>query len=179
MRRIRRFDRLVRVPVTVGVIALAAFSLPVAFGVGTAQAGTTTGAPVTISGVDNLANTVDTYAKGNLGKVVGIALGLAAAGLTVAGRTGAAALAAGGSLGGAFVPSMVGTAYDATAAAPIAVAPVLAQAAAPWWEPALGLLYPAMLVLKWGRDPVFLAALLVVVLGVRALRHTPAIGMTA
>jgi hypothetical protein len=176
MRRLRScLARLLLVPLTAGVLALAAGSLPLAFGVTMAHAGTTTGSAVSISGVDNLANTVDAYAKGNLGKVVGIALGLAAAGLTVAGRTGAAALAATGALGGAFVPSMVGTAYDATAAAPLIAGAGPASAVASWWTPALGLLYPALLALKWVRDPVFLAALLVMVLGTRALRHAPAV----
>ena len=158
----RSRHRLFMVPIIVGVIAIVAWSLPTAVGVRVAYAGTTTGSGVTISGVDALANTVDTYAKGNLGKLVGIGLGLGAIGLTVAGRTGGAALAATGALGGAFVPNMVGTAYDATAAATLDSASVMVSTAA-WWEPALGLLYPVMLSLKWIRDPVFLAALLLTI----------------
>jgi hypothetical protein len=160
------------IPVIVGLFACTAGGLPAAFGVSVADAGTTTGTGVTISGVDALANTVDTYAKGNLGKIVGIGLGLGAVGLTVAGRTGGAALAATGALGGAFVPNMVGTAYDATAAAPLDTMPLVISTATPWWEPALGLLYPVMLGVKWVRDPVFLAALLLAIGLARTITRT-------
>jgi hypothetical protein len=67
MRRLRaRLARLLLVPLTAGLLVVAAAGLPLAFGVTMAHAGTTTGSAVSISGVDNLANTVDAYAKGNV-----------------------------------------------------------------------------------------------------------------
>jgi hypothetical protein len=121
--------------------------------IGTAHAGTTTGTAVTVSGLDNLANTVDTYSKGNFGKMLGIGLGIGGMLLIGGGRLGIGGLASLAGLGAAFVPNIIGTAFDATSAAPlVSLAPGRLLTA--WWAPALGLLYPAMLALKWLLDPV-------------------------
>ena len=137
--------------VLVGV-ALALGSVPLA------RAGTITGTAVDISGVNDLTATADSYAKGNLGKLLGI--GLATAGLlTIAGShlgTGGLITAAG--VGLAFVPHMIGTAFDATSAAPLAgaAAPTLLTA---WWAPLTAALYPVFLAGRVVLDPVWLVAL--------------------
>jgi hypothetical protein len=69
------------------------------------------------------------------------------------GRLGIGGLAALAGVGAAFVPNVVGTAFDATAAAPLTSLASEGLLMA-WWAPALGLLYPAMLVLKGAMDPV-------------------------
>jgi hypothetical protein len=135
------------------VLALTVMHGPAAWRVGTAHAGTTTGAGVTVSGLDNLANTVDTYSKGNVGKMLGIGLGLGGMLLMGGGRLGIGGLAAVAGLGAAFVPNVIGTAFDATAAAPL-TGLATGGALTAWWAPALGLLYPAMLALKWVLDPI-------------------------
>ena len=127
-------------------------------GVPRAHAGTITGTAVDISGVNDLTATADSYAKGNLGKLLGI--GLATAGLlTIAGShlgTGGLITAAG--VGLAFVPHMIGTAFDATSAAPLAgaAAPTLLTA---WWAPLTAALYPVFLAGRVVLDPVWLLAL--------------------
>jgi hypothetical protein len=121
--------------------------------IGTAHAGTTSGSGVTVSGLDALANTVDTYSKGNMGKMLGIGLGLGGMLLMGGGRLGIGGLAAMAGVGAAFVPNVIGTAFDATAAAPLlGLSPGSLLTA--WWAPMLGLLYPAMLVLRGVLDPV-------------------------
>lgn len=161
------------------VWALCVGSLPAALGnVGVAQAGTTTGAAVTLSGVDNLANTVDTYAKGNMGKVLGIFMGLGGLGLSLSGRPGTGLGVGLTGVGMAFVPNIIGTSFDATGAAPLLAGAMPASGPAPWWEPGLGLLYPAMLGLKWLQDPVVLVMLLLAVLLPRLGDYRPAPGHT-
>lgn len=147
------FSRVLWLLAVGSVLALTVGCGPAAWLVGTAHAGTTSGAGVTVSGLDNLANTVDTYSKGNVGKMLGIGLGIGGMLLMGGGRLGLGGMAATAGVGAAFVPNIMGTAFDATAAAPLV-------GAAPdgllltWWAPALGLLYPAMLTLKWLLDPV-------------------------
>jgi hypothetical protein len=134
-------------------LALTVTTGPAVWVIGTAHAGTTSGTAVTVSGLDALANTVDTYSKGNVGKMLGIGLGIGGMLLMGGGRLGIGGLAALSGVGAAFVPNVVGTAFDATAAAPLggmAAGSLLTT----WWAPVLGLLYPAMLVLKGALDPV-------------------------
>jgi hypothetical protein len=123
-----------------------------------ARAGTITGTAVDISGVNDLTATVDSYAKGNLGKLLGI--GLATAGLlAMAGsHLGAGGLIAAAGVGLAFVPNMIGTAFDATSAAPLVgvAAPTLLTG---WWAPATVVLYPVFLAGRVALDPVWLLAL--------------------
>jgi hypothetical protein len=69
------------------------------------------------------------------------------------GRLGIGGMAALAGVGAAFVPNIVGTAFDATAAAPlVGLAPGGVLLA--WWAPAMGLLYPVMLLIKSAIDPV-------------------------
>jgi hypothetical protein len=134
-------------------LALTVTAGPAVWVIGTAHAGTTSGTAVTVSGLDALANTVDTYSKGNVGKMLGIGLGIGGMLLMGGGRLGIGGLAALAGVGAAFVPNVVGTAFDATAAAPLTGLASEGLLTA-WWAPALGLLYPAMLVLKGAMDPV-------------------------
>jgi hypothetical protein len=144
------------------LVALAAIGPPLALGVNVTWAGTTTGTSVTVSGLDNLAKTVDTYSKGNGGKILGIGLGIAGMGIIAAGRLGLGAMAALAGIGAAFVPSIIGTAFDATSAAPLGLSPTEVVHPTAWWSPALGVLYPALLALRCAIDPVVLAGLALV-----------------
>jgi hypothetical protein len=53
---------------------------------------------------------------------------------------------------------MIGTAFDATQAAPLGASLPLASGPTAWWAPALGLLYPVLLLLRLTLDPVVVAA---------------------
>ena len=142
-------------------------------GVPHAHAGTITGTAVDISGVNDLAATAETYSKGNLGKLLGI--GLATAGLlAMAGsHLGTGGLIAAAGVGLAFVPNLIGTAFDATSAAPLtgAAAPALLTA---WWAPATAALYPVFLAGRVVQDPIWMVALAAAWL--RKRRHTRAAG---
>jgi hypothetical protein len=141
-----------------GVLLLAAVTLILGRGVPLAQAGTITGTAVDISGVNNLAATVDRYSKGNLGKMLGVGLGLAGMLILAGGRMGIGALAAAAGVGMAFVPNMIGTAFDATSAAPLGGIPP-AGLLTTWWAPATVALYPLLIVWRLVQDPICLAAL--------------------
>lgn len=141
-----------------GLLVVVAMGSPLALGGHLAWAGTVTGTAVTVSGLDNLTKTVDTYSKGNVGKAMGIGLGLAGMGIIAAGRLGLGAMAALAGVGAAFVPNMIGTAFDATQAAPLAASLPVVSGLTAWWAPALGLLYPVLLVLRLALDPVVVAA---------------------
>jgi hypothetical protein len=140
------------------VLCLAVLMLACGRGVLLVQAGTITGTAVDISGVNNLAATVDSYSKGNLGKMLGVGLGLAGMLILAGGRMGIGALAAAAGVGMAFVPNMIGTAFDATSAAPLvgATGPGLLTA---WWAPATVVLYPVLLAWRVVHDPICLVVL--------------------
>ena len=130
------------------------------------EAGTMTGTAVDIGGVNNFAKTVETYAKGNVGKMVGVVMGMGGLGMALTGRMGAGIGVLGSGLGVAFVPNMMGTVFDATTAAPLvpvaattqpvtvlgAVLNALGQSVA--GQALLAVLYPVAVALKWVRDPV-------------------------
>ena len=132
-----------------------------------ADAGTISGGTaITLSGLDSFANTVQTYAKGNLGKMVGIIIAMAG----VAGMAfrqvamGLCAFASGIAI--AFVPNIIGTAFDTTAAAPLTgAAPFVPLAAGSGFfnlmaQVGFVLLWPVVvLAVKYGRDPVVWVAL--------------------
>jgi len=160
-------------PVVGMLVALVALGTPLVLGGGQAWAGTVTGTAVTVSGLDNLAKTVDTYSKGNLGKAMGIGLGLAGMGIIAAGRLGLGAMAALAGVGAAFVPNMIGTAFDATQAAPLVAPTPLVAGPAVWWTPALGLLYLGLLALRLAMDPVVVAAVALSQLVVRRRQQIP------
>ena len=144
------------------------------------EAGTMTGTAVDIGGLNNFAATVENYAKGNVGKMVGVVMGVGGLGMAMTGRMGAGIGVLGSGLGIAFVPNMMGTVFDATDAAPLIPAAVVVQpvtvlstALATLGQSVAGqallaALYPVAVFLKWLRDPVVWGAA-AVVLASRAL----------
>jgi hypothetical protein len=147
-----------RMRVGVGTILLLTTGVLAPGGLPLAGAGTITGTAVDISGVNNLAATVDSYSKGNLGKMFGVGLGLAGMLILAGGRMGIGALAAAAGVGMAFVPNMIGTAFDATSAAPLSGIPP-AELLRTWWAPATVALYPIIVAWRLVQDPICLAAL--------------------
>ena len=129
------------------------------------EAGTMTGTAVDIGGVNNFAKTVESYAKGNVGKMVGVVMGVGGLGMALTGRMGSGIGVLGSGLGVAFVPNMMGTVFDATTAAPLlsvgtaqpatvlcTVLNALAQSVA--GQALLAALFPVAILLKLVRDPV-------------------------
>jgi hypothetical protein len=147
-----------RTRVVVGTVLLLTTVVLAPGGVPRAGAGTITGTAVDISGVNNLAATVDSYSKGNLGKMLGVGLGLAGMLILAGGRMGIGALAAAAGVGMAFVPNMIGTAFDATSAAPLSGIPP-AGLLTPWWAPTTVALYPVLVVWRLVQDPIWLVAM--------------------
>lgn len=138
------------------------------------EAGTMTGTAVDIGGLNNFAKTVETYAKGNVGKMVGIVMGVGGLGMALTGRLGAGVGVLGSGLGIAFVPNMMSTVFDSTDAATLAPVATVAQPAtvlstflatlgqSPTGQAFLAVLYPAAVFLKWVRDPVMWGAATVI-----------------
>ena len=131
-----------------------------------AHAGTISGGTaVTLGGLDSFANTVQEYLKGNVGKMLAMVLAIAGISMVVMGRMGLGLSGLGSGIAIAFVPNIIGDAFDATAAAPLAgIAPL-----APWAagdgaldllaQAGLVLLWPLLPLLKYGPDPVVWLAL--------------------
>ncbi len=144
------------------------------------EAGTMTGTSVDIGGLNNLAKTVEDYAKGNVGKMVGVVMGVGGLGMALTGRPAAGIGVLGSGLGVAFVPNMMGTVFDSTTAAPLVAVPVATQSATVLstvlatlgqsvaGQALLASLYPVAVFLKWVRDPVVWSAA-ALVLSSRAL----------
>ena len=141
-----------------------------------AEAGTISGTGVTLGGLDNFAETVETYLKGNVGKMIGMLIAVAGIAMVVAQKMALGLSGLGAGIAIAFVPNIIGTAFDTTAAAPL----IGAGSFTPWAsgsgalerlaQVGLVLLWPVALVLKLGRDPVVWLAIGLVV----ALRPTTA-----
>ena len=139
-----------------------------------AEAGTISGTGVTLGGLDNFAETVETYLKGNVGKMIGMLIAVAGIAMVVAQKMALGLSGLGAGIAIAFVPNIIGTAFDTTAAAPL----IGATAFVPWAsgsglpdllaQAGFVLLWPVALALKYGRDPVVWLALALVV----ALRPT-------
>ena len=139
-----------------------------------AEAGTISGTGVTLGGLDNFAETVETYLKGNVGKMIGMLIAVAGIAMVVAQKMALGLSGLGAGIAIAFVPNIIGTAFDTTAAAPW----LGTTAFTPWAsgsgllerlaQVGLVLLWPVALALKFGRDPVVWLALALVV----ALRPT-------
>ena len=139
-----------------------------------AEAGTISGTGVTLGGLDNFAETVETYLKGNVGKMIGMLIAVAGIAMVVAQKMALGLSGLGAGIAIAFVPNIIGTAFDTTAAAPL----LGTTAFTPWAsgsgllerlaQVGLVLLWPVALALKFGRDPVVWLALGLVV----ALRPT-------
>ena len=136
-----------------------------------ADAGTMAGGTaIALGGLDSFAKTVDKYAKGNLGKMVGMIIAMAGiAGMAFQKMAmGLTALGAGIMI--AFVPNIIGTAFDTTAASPLSAG----TAFVPWAagggalngvaQIGLAALWPVAAAVKYLRDPVVWLALGVVLL---------------
>ena len=131
-----------------------------------ADAGTMAGGTaISLGGLDSFAKTVDKYAKGNLGKMVGMIIAMAGiAGMAFQKMAmGLTALGAGIMI--AFVPNIIGTAFDTTAASPLAAG----TAFVPWAagggvlnglaQIGLAALWPVAAAVKYVRDPIVWLAL--------------------
>ena len=132
------------------------------------HASTVQGSAVTISGLDDLAATADQQARRGAGKIIAMVLGMGGLATVLSGRIGLGLAGVGAGMGMGFVPSMMSSAFDAAPAATGAlVSPVTAGA---WWAPLTAGLYPGLVLLRLGQDPVVLAACLVALCGVRWTR---------
>ena len=94
-----------------------------------ADAGTMAGGTaIALGGLDSFAKTIDKYAKGNLGKMVGMIIAMAGIAGMAFQKIGMGLTALGAGIAIAFVPNIIGTAFDTTAASPMnAAAPFV-----PW-----------------------------------------------
>ena len=131
-----------------------------------ADAGTIMGGnAIALGGLDSFAKTVDKYAKGNLGKMVGMIIAMAGIAGMAFQKVGMGLTALGAGIAIAFVPNIIGTAFDTTMASPL-------TAAAPFvpWAAGSGVLntlaqigfvtlWPVAAVVKMLRDPVTWLAL--------------------
>ena len=138
---------------------------------GVADAGTISGGTaVTLGGLDSFANTVQEYLKGNVGKMLAMILAIAGIAMVVAGKMGLGISGMACGIAIAFVPNIIGDAFDATEAATLAGAvPVVPWAAGDGLlnvlaRTGLVLLWPLVPVLTYGRDPVLWLTVGIVVL---------------
>ncbi|MDE0207695.1 MAG: hypothetical protein OXP66_16900 [Candidatus Tectomicrobia bacterium] len=147
------------------------------------QAGTiTTGTAITLGGLDSFANTIQTYMKGNLGKMIGMIIAIAGIAGMAFQKMGMGLCALGAGIAIAFVPNIIGTAFDTTAAATLTpAAPLVPLLFAGGGllnllgQVFLVLLWPLMLALKFVRDPVVWVALGMVAL----MRPALALGLVS
>ena len=135
------------------------------------EAGTiTAGTAITLGGLDSFANTLQTYAKGNLGKMVGMIIAMAGIAGMAFQKIGMGLCALGAGIAIAFVPNIIGTAFDTTAAATLTpAAPFVPLFAGSGFfnvmvQAGMTALWPLMLVVKYVRDPVVWMALAMVAL---------------
>src|SRR5882672_25117 len=133
-----------------------------------AHASQVAGSAVTISGLDDLSATVDQQARKGAGKIIAMVLGMGGLATVLSGRIGLGLAGVGAGMGMGFVPNMMSSAFDA---APAATGVLVSQVAAgTWWSPLTAGLYPGLVLLRLGQDPVILAACLVAIGGVRWTR---------
>ena len=132
----------------------------------TVHAGTISGGTaVTLGGLDSFANTVQAYLKGNVGKMLAMVLAISGIAMVVMGRIGLGISGLGSGIAIAFVPNIIGQAFDATAADPLGgVAPFVPWAAGDGVLDLLArvglvLLWPLLPLFKYGQDPVVWLAL--------------------
>ena len=136
-----------------------------------ADAGTMAGGTaIALGGLDSFAKTVDKYAKGNLGKMVGMIIAMAGIAGMAFQKMAMGLTALGAGIAIAFVPNIIGTAFDTTAAAPQAAGTPFVPWAAGGGalntlaQVALAALWPVAAVVKYVRDPVVWLALVLVAL---------------
>ena len=129
------------------------------------EAGTIKDKGIKLDGIDALAGTVQTYAKGNVGKMLGMIIAIGGIVGMAMQRIGMGLCGLGAGIALAFVPNMIGKAFDTTTAAPlVGMAPFVPWASGPGAlnllaQMGLASLWPLMLVLKYVRDPVVWVAL--------------------
>ena len=129
------------------------------------EAGTIKDKGIKLDGVDALAGTVQTYAKGNVGKMLGMIIAIGGIVGMAMQRIGMGLCGLGAGIALAFVPNMIGKAFDTTTAAPLVqMAPFVPWASGPGLlnlmaQLGLASLYPVMLAFKYVRDPVVWMAL--------------------
>ena len=137
------------------------------------------GTAITLGGLDSFANTLQTYAKGNLGKMVGMIIAMAGIAGMAFQKIAMGLCALGAGIAIAFVPNIIGTAFDTTAAATLTpAAPLVPMFAGTGFfnvlaQAILTALWPLMLAVKYVRDPVVWVALGMVAL----TRPTLALGL--
>ena len=136
-----------------------------------ADAGTMAGGTaIALGGLDSFAKTVDKYAKGNLGKMVGMIIAMAGIAGMAFQKMAMGLTALGAGIAIAFVPNIIGTAFDTTAAAPLATgSPFVPWAAGGGVlntlpQVVLAALWPVAAMVKYVRDPVVWLALSLVAL---------------
>ena len=136
-----------------------------------ADAGTMAGGTaITLGGLDSFAKTIDKYAKGNLGKMVGMIIAMAGIAGMAFQKIGMGLTALGAGIAIAFVPNIIGTAFDTTAAAPLSAGgPFVPWAAGggvlnTLAQIGLATLWPLAAIVKYMRDPVVWLALSLVAL---------------
>ena len=136
-----------------------------------ADAGTMAGGTaIALGGLDSFAKTVDKYAKGNLGKMVGMIIAMAGIAGMAFQKMAMGLTALGAGIAIAFVPNIIGTAFDTTAASPLTAG----SAFVPWAagggvlntlaQMGLAVLWPVAAMVKYLRDPVVWLALTLVAL---------------
>ena len=136
-----------------------------------ADAGTMAGGTaIALGGLDSFAKTVDKYAKGNLGKMVGMIIAMAGIACMAFQKMAIGLTSLGAGIALAFVPNIIGTAFDTTVASPLAAAPAFV----PWAsgggilnslaQIGLAALWPLAAVVKYVRDPVVWFAITLVAL---------------
>jgi hypothetical protein len=129
------------------------------------EAGTIKNKGIKLEGLDALSGTVQAYAKGNVGKMLGMIIAIGGIVGMATQRIGMGLCGLGAGIAIAFVPNMIGKAFDTTSAAPlVGMAPFV-----PWAsgggvlnllaQMGLAALWPLMLALKYVRDPVVWMAL--------------------
>ena len=157
-------------------IAVALAALPGDFQGYEADAGTMAGGTaIALGGLDSFAKTVDKYAKGNLGKMVGMIIAMAGIAGMAFQKMGMGLTALGAGIAIAFIPNIIGTAFDTTAASPLAAGPAFVPWAAGGGvlstlaQVGLAALWPLAALAKLARDPVVWVALCLVALGRPAL----------
>ena len=138
-----------------------------------ADAGTMAGGTaIALGGLDSFAKTIDKYAKGNLGKMVGMIIAMAGIAGMAFQKIGMGLTALGAGIAIAFVPNIIGTAFDTTAASPMnaAATPFVAVGRRcsgvlnTLAQIGLAALWPLAAALKYLRDPVVWLSLSLVAL---------------
>ena len=136
-----------------------------------ADAGTMAGGTaIALGGLDSFAKTVDKYAKGNLGKMVGMIIAMAGIAGMAFQKIAMGLTALGAGIAIAFVPNIIGTAFDTTAASPLtAGSPFVPWAAGSGVlntlaQIGLAAMWPLAAVVKAARDPVVWLAVSLVAL---------------